>query len=100
MKGRTVRNALLLGLAAVSASLEAPRLANSSFGEAAVSLADAPVSVIADAVTRVASNATTTTESHPGFDTNIYPGDKAMDAWKRSGEYEWVGYYLPAPCHR
>ncbi len=23
-----------------------------------------------------------------------------MAAWKRSGEYEWVGYYLPAPCHK
>jgi hypothetical protein len=22
-----------------------------------------------------------------------------MDAWKASGEYEWVGYYLQAPCH-
>ena len=23
-----------------------------------------------------------------------------MDAWRRSGEYEWVGYYLEAPCHK
>jgi len=30
----------------------------------------------------------------------VYPGDKAMDAWKRSGQYEWVGYYLSAPCHK
>jgi hypothetical protein len=22
-----------------------------------------------------------------------------MDAWKQSGDYEWVGYYLKAPCH-
>ena len=34
-----------------------------------------------------------------GFDTNVYPGDRAMAAWKQSGEYEWVGYYLSAPCH-
>jgi Domain of unknown function (DUF1906) len=37
---------------------------------------------------------------HLGFDTNVYPGDKAMRAWKASGKYEWVGYYLPAPCHK
>ena len=23
-----------------------------------------------------------------------------MRAWKRDGTYEWVGYYLPAPCHK
>lgn len=40
-------------------------------------------------------------ESHPGFDTSIYPGDAAMTAWRRpSSPYEWVGYYLQAPCHR
>ena len=39
--------------------------------------------------------------SHPGFDTSIYPGDAAMQAWlSPSSPYEWVGYYLQAPCHR
>jgi hypothetical protein len=39
--------------------------------------------------------------SHPGFDTSIYPGDAAMSAWlEPSSPYEWVGYYLQAPCHR
>ena len=39
--------------------------------------------------------------SHPGFDTSVYPGDAAMRAWLRpSSPYEWVGYYLQAPCHR
>lgn len=39
--------------------------------------------------------------SHPGFDTSIYPGDPAMAAWiKPNSPYEWVGYYLAAPCHR
>jgi hypothetical protein len=42
---------------------------------------------------------TTHAPIYVGFDTNIYPGDRAMDAWKRSGLYEWVGYYLSAPCH-
>jgi hypothetical protein len=39
--------------------------------------------------------------SRPGFDTSIYPGDAAMRAWRAPGSpYAWVGYYLPAPCHR
>lgn len=39
--------------------------------------------------------------NHPGFDTSIYPGDAAMSAWLKPGSpYEWVGYYLQAPCHR
>ena len=38
---------------------------------------------------------------HLGFDTSIYPGDDAMKAWKAADVgYEWVGYYLPAPCHK
>jgi hypothetical protein len=37
-----------------------------------------------------------------GFDTHTYPGDKTMAAWKAApgAPYRWVGYYLPAPCHR
>lgn len=38
--------------------------------------------------------------ARPGFDTNAYPGDAAMRAWRDESPYEWVGYYLPAPCHR
>ncbi len=34
-----------------------------------------------------------------GFDTSVYPGDAAMQAWKQSGPYSFVGYYLKAPCH-
>jgi Domain of unknown function (DUF1906) len=41
------------------------------------------------------------TASFPGFDTAIYPGDAAMNAWRRpASPYHWVGYYLPAPCRR
>ena len=37
---------------------------------------------------------------HLGFDTYHYPGDDIMRAWlHQSVPYEWVGYYLPAPCH-
>jgi hypothetical protein len=56
-------------------------------------LAELPSTV---AVGEVAS----TTGRHLGFDTNVYPGDRALAAWKRAAPYEWVGYYLPAPCHK
>lgn len=36
--------------------------------------------------------------SHLGFDTHSYPGDRAMQAFRST--YDWVGFYLPAPCHR
>ena len=39
-------------------------------------------------------------ELHPGFDLGRYPGDAALAAWKTAAPYEWVGYYLPSPCHR
>ena len=35
-----------------------------------------------------------------GFDTSIYPGDAAMQSWKEHAGYDWVGFYLPAPCHK
>lgn len=38
---------------------------------------------------------------HLGFDTYAYPGDDVMRAWRQADvPYEWVGYYLPAPCHK
>lgn len=37
---------------------------------------------------------------YPGFDTSIYPGDAAARAWRAQSPYEWIGFYLPAPCHR
>jgi hypothetical protein len=41
------------------------------------------------------------TGRHLGFDTSVYPGDATMRRWKEAGApYEWVGYYLPAPCLR
>lgn len=40
------------------------------------------------------------TASPAGFDTYYYPGDAAMRAWRSASPYTWVGYYLPAPCHR
>ncbi|HSQ29105.1 MAG TPA: glycoside hydrolase domain-containing protein [Gemmatimonadaceae bacterium] len=96
MNKKTLRNLLALAAAAVSASLEAPQLAHSSLAQATAELADAP-EAISGAVKRTVANVTA---SHLGFDTNVYPGDDAMRAWKRDGAYEWVGYYLQAPCHK
>lgn len=96
MNPKALRNLLALAVAAVSASLEAPRLTHASLASATDELANAPAAV-STAVKRVAENVTAT---HLGFDTNVYPGDDAMNAWKRSGTYDWVGYYLPAPCHK
>jgi hypothetical protein len=79
---RSVRDALIMTAVAVSAASAAPAMARHRLSTAAGALAAAPQ------------------ESHVGFDTNVYPGDNAMDAWKRSGKYEWVGYYLQAPCHK
>ena len=93
---RRIRNFAMLLAAAVCASLEAPRLARTSLRAATAELVDAP-SAIASATAHVEANVG---DSHLGFDTNVFPGPKAMDAWKRSGEYEWVGYYLPAACHK
>ena len=37
---------------------------------------------------------------HLGFDTYAYPGDQVMWEWRHDEvPYEWVGYYLPSPCH-
>lgn len=38
--------------------------------------------------------------SFAGFDTWRYPGDDLMRLWRSESPYRWVGYYLPAPCHR
>jgi hypothetical protein len=95
MNRRALRNYIVMAAAAVSGALEAPRLSRSPLNVAAAELGDAP-EVFGAAVNRVAS---AVAGSHLGFDTNVYPGDRAMDAWRRSGEYEWVGYYLGAPCH-
>ena len=85
----------MLVLAGVAGSLEAPRLADRPFGGAAADLTNAS-GALTNAVATVAANIRA---AHVGFDTNIYPGDGAMDAWKQSGEYEWVGYYLKGACH-
>jgi hypothetical protein len=70
-------------------------------------LTGSPVELVTDAagelpqlVTEVAEKASRPGK-HLGFDTYAYPGDEVMRAWRhRDVPYEWVGYYLPAPCHK
>lgn len=39
--------------------------------------------------------------TYAGFDIANYPGTAALQAWKYpASPFRWVGYYLPAPCHR
>lgn len=61
------------------------------------------VAGVSAAVTQAVANIerNVTPGRHLGFDTYAYPGDDAMLAWRdNSVRYEWVGYYLEAPCHR
>ncbi len=63
----------------------------------------APASEISNAVTGAVASISPdgVSERHLGFDTYSYPGDAAMSAWRdESVPYEWVGYYLEAPCHK
>jgi hypothetical protein len=34
-----------------------------------------------------------------GFDTGSYPGDDAILGWAANSPYQFVGFYLDAPCH-
>ncbi|HEY4130333.1 MAG TPA: glycoside hydrolase domain-containing protein [Gemmatimonadaceae bacterium] len=95
MKLKAARNVLMLCVMTGVASIEAHRLTHEPLAAATADFIAAPTA-LANAVGTVASNVRA---SHVGFDTNIYPGDGAMDAWRRSGEYEWVGYYLKGACH-
>lgn len=75
---------------------------------AAVAALDAPPAAVETPVARVVAVADATTPRavsnaggrHLGFDTSNYPGDAALRRWKETAPYEWVGFYLPAPCHR
>ena len=61
----------------------------------------APVTDVTDELFSAAKSVSSGTPGrHLGFDTSKYPGDTTMQAWREDGSYEWVGYYLPAPCHR
>lgn len=95
---------------AAAAALATPWVVRNGVGELAsieTTSAGAAVAEAFDAglqsdLAQLASNTSGATAGrHLGFDTSDYPGDRTMRTWKESGApYEWVGYYLPAPCHR
>ena len=59
------------------------------------------IAAASDTAAAIATEVETPSGTHLGFDTSEYPGDDAMRAWKAADvNYEWVGYYLPAPCHK
>jgi hypothetical protein len=79
--------ALITAVLAVPVAQEPP---TTGFGQ---TLAEAPVRIAA--AVEQAMN-----EKYLGFDTNIYPGDRTMKIWADDGTYDWVGFYLQAPCHK
>lgn len=96
------RNAIVLALAALTAGIAAPSVARIQLRDVPSSIANAPAAVAdlpARAVSEVAMITAAATGKHLGFDTHSYPGDGAMQRWKDAAPYEWVGYYLPSPCH-
>ena len=92
------RLAQTLAVALVAAGFvytNAPRLTSSP-----VELVTGAVAGLPQTVTEVAEKVSQPGK-HLGFDTYKYPGDEVMLAWRhRDVPYEWVGYYLPAPCHK
>jgi len=102
--------------AAAAAVVAAPWVVRTGVGElralTATSTEDAVTAAFDEAAARVADGraggtvlpaapARPATGRHLGFDTSIFPGEGTLRAWKAAGApYEWVGFYLPAPCHR
>lgn len=84
----------LIVAAALFGSVRKPAVVDEAVAGVLASVPDIPGGVISVA------NAQPQRASYPGFDTNIYPGDRAMRAWREDSLYSWVGYYLPAPCHK
>lgn len=97
-------NTVAAVLAGASAIAVAPHVARTPLTDVPSAVAAAPETMaeaVAEASTRaVVTTAANVTGKHLGFDTYAYPGDRAMKSWKRTSPYEWVGYYLPSPCHK
>lgn len=92
------RDVVLWLLAGATAAVGAPYVSRLHPEDAPAIVAGAPSDLVetpARSIAAVESGGT-----HLGFDTSEYPGDDAMKAWKDGSPYEWVGYYLPAPCHK
>jgi hypothetical protein len=94
-----IQTLVAASVAAVFVSAHGSRLATSP-EEVALDVADALSTSITN-LTRAVDKSAGREGRHLGFDTYAYPGDHVMRAWRHQDvPYEWVGYYLPAPCHK
>jgi hypothetical protein len=93
LRSPRVRALLLTGAALITAVLAVPVAQAPPTTGLGQTLAEAPVRIAA-AVEQALN------QKYLGFDTNIYPGDRTMKIWADEGTYDWVGFYLPAPCHK
>jgi hypothetical protein len=96
MRKRHISTLVATAIAAAFVITNAQRLL-----ESPVAAAAAVVDELPQQITDLVSDAKAGREGrHLGFDTYKYPGDDVMLAWRHDDvPYEWVGYYLPAPCH-
>jgi len=98
MRKRYVPTVALASIAAAFVSTHAPELVGAGSPAA---LAAVVTNVTPVALTKVLRlDERDRAGRHLGFDTYAYPGDDVMRAWRDEAPYEWVGYYLPAPCHK
>jgi hypothetical protein len=96
MRKRHIPTLVATAVAAAFVITNAPRLKESPAAAAAVVVNELPKYITAFANDAKDGRA----GRHLGFDTYKYPGDDVMLAWRHADvPYEWVGYYLPAPCH-
>jgi hypothetical protein len=93
------RDMLLLAFAAVVAGAcnsGLPTSVNETIRQSTAGLPDIPAALVSGtSLEKVLSDG-----PYAGFDTYSYPGDSRMKAWSDAGKYDWVGYYLTAPCHK
>src|SRR5438067_144329 len=99
LRAKWRQGASISALAAISAALAVPHMYTVEPAALPTALVEA-TDRVGEIPVEVATKTASTSGRHMGFDTNVYPGDRAMRAWKASERYEWVGYYLPAPCHK
>lgn len=95
-----IQTLVAASVAAAFVSSHGPRLQGSPL-EFAQDIANELPDRLTDLALTVGKGDPARTGRHLGFDTYAYPGDDAMRAWRHNDvPYEWVGYYLPAPCHK
>src|SRR5690349_21330073 len=99
MRGRGLVLIAVVAAGCGGSRVEGPAPVQSGSPPAGVPPANAPVTPVdSAALAREDSILRAPRAAHAGFDTRVYPGEAALRTWKQRSPYEWVGYYLPAPC--